>query len=174
MQIVINISEKRYKDILRIADVQLELKHFQTAEQIIANGTPLEQEPTTKNDLGADCISRKAVLDAIDSKAWEFCDYLISKGRNDEQKPVSHFADNLRECVRVELPSVTPKQRIGKWIKSRDGYGNNHYTCPFCKLDIATKYAGTLKDNYCSNCGAKMVEPQECACQWFGSSYSNY
>ena len=41
MKMVIDISEKRYKDILRIADVQLELKHFQTAEQIISNGTPL-------------------------------------------------------------------------------------------------------------------------------------
>lgn len=41
MQIVIEIDEKRYKDILRIADVQLGNKHFKTAEQIIAKGTPL-------------------------------------------------------------------------------------------------------------------------------------
>lgn len=60
-----------------------------------------------------DAISRQAVLDAIDVKAWEFCDYLISKNRNDEQKPVSHFADNLRECVREELPSVTPQPKTG-------------------------------------------------------------
>ena len=40
MQIVIEIDEERYKDILRIADVQLE-KHFKTAEQIIAKGAPL-------------------------------------------------------------------------------------------------------------------------------------
>lgn len=64
----------------------------------------LEQEPC------GDCISREAVLKAIDAKAWEFCDYLISNGRNDEQKPVSHFADNLRECV-GDLPSVTPQQK---------------------------------------------------------------
>ena len=41
MQLLIDIPEKRYKDILRIADVQLENRHFKTAEQIIANGTPL-------------------------------------------------------------------------------------------------------------------------------------
>ncbi len=41
MKIVIDIPEDRYKDIQRIASVQLENYHFQTAEQIIANGTPL-------------------------------------------------------------------------------------------------------------------------------------
>ena len=41
MKIVIDIPEERYKDIQRIAEVQLGLARFQTAEQIIANGTPL-------------------------------------------------------------------------------------------------------------------------------------
>ena len=45
MQIVIEIDEARYKDIQRIAEVQLESNHFQTAEQIIAKGVPIEQEP---------------------------------------------------------------------------------------------------------------------------------
>lgn len=41
MKIVIEIDEARFKDIRRIAEVQLERNHFQTVEQIIANGTPL-------------------------------------------------------------------------------------------------------------------------------------
>jgi hypothetical protein len=45
MQIVIEIDEARYKDIQRIAEVQLESNHFQTAEQILAKGIPIEQEP---------------------------------------------------------------------------------------------------------------------------------
>ena len=44
MQIIIDIPEKRYKEIQRIAEVQLEMSHFQTAEQIIAKGVPIEQE----------------------------------------------------------------------------------------------------------------------------------
>ena len=40
MQIVIDIPEKRYKDILRIAEVQLDMR-TDTVEQIIAKGTPL-------------------------------------------------------------------------------------------------------------------------------------
>ncbi len=49
----------------------------------------------------------------------------------------------------------------GHWIKSRDCYGNNHFTCSFCEHDIATKYSDTWKDNYCSNCGAKMEADKE-------------
>lgn len=44
MKIVIDIDVERYKDIQRIAEVQVERKHFQTAEQIISKGVPLEQE----------------------------------------------------------------------------------------------------------------------------------
>lgn len=41
MKIVIEIDDARFKDIRRIACVQLENYHFKTVEQIIANGTPL-------------------------------------------------------------------------------------------------------------------------------------
>lgn len=41
MEIVIKIDDERYKDIQRVAEVQLDRSRFQTAEQVIANGTPL-------------------------------------------------------------------------------------------------------------------------------------
>lgn len=41
MKVVIDVSENRYKDIQRIASVQLNDSRFKTAEQIIANGIPL-------------------------------------------------------------------------------------------------------------------------------------
>lgn len=41
MKIVIEIDDARFKDIRRIACVQLENYHFKTVEQIIASGTPL-------------------------------------------------------------------------------------------------------------------------------------
>ena len=40
MQIVIDIPEKSYTDIRRIASVQMK-RRFPTLEQIVANGTPL-------------------------------------------------------------------------------------------------------------------------------------
>ena len=113
----------------------------------------LEQEPCE------DAISRQAVLDAIDAKAWEFCNYLISKGRNDEQKPVSLFADNLRECIREDLPPVTPQQKTGycrdcKWWKDSDGAYRRGIDakskCPMNRIEV---YEG---NGYCF-----MFEPQE-------------
>lgn len=95
-----------------------------------------------------DAISRQAVLEAIDVKAWEFCDYLIREGRNDEQKPVSHFADNLRECV-GDLPSVTPQPKMGRWIKDK---------CSICGEERA--WYGQ-NPPYCPDCGCKMKEVEE-------------
>ena len=66
----------------------------------------------------------------------------------------------MNELFNYVLELQKNERMVGSWIKSRDSYGNNHFTCPFCEHDIATK-ADTLGDNYCSNCGAKMVEPQE-------------
>ena len=45
MTLVIEIDEARFKDIQRIAEVQLDMSHFQTAEQVIAKGVPIKQEP---------------------------------------------------------------------------------------------------------------------------------
>lgn len=53
MQVVINIDEARFKDIQRIAEVQIESNHFQTAEQIIAKGTPLQKGHGRIGDLDA-------------------------------------------------------------------------------------------------------------------------
>ena len=102
-----------------------------------------------------DCINREAVLKAIDAKAWEFCDYLISKGRNDEQKPVSHFADNLRECVVEDLPSVTPAPKIGHWIKCIDDSGSSYYLCSACRCGEDFKF------DFCPNCGSDNKEMEE-------------
>ena len=43
MQIVIDIDDKRYKDILRISTVQLKGR-IPTLEQVIANGTPQSKQ----------------------------------------------------------------------------------------------------------------------------------
>ena len=43
MKIVIDVQEERYKEIQRIAEVQLDFNQFQTTEQIIANGMVLDE-----------------------------------------------------------------------------------------------------------------------------------
>ena len=63
--------------------------------------------------------------------------------------------DALMEGIPIP-DNATNERMVGKWIKSRDIYGMNHFTCPFCEHDIATQYADNWDDNYCSNCGARM------------------
>lgn len=52
MKIVIDVSKDRYKDIQRIAEVQLERNHFKTAEQIIASGVPLPEHYKAESEEG--------------------------------------------------------------------------------------------------------------------------
>lgn len=95
-----------------------------------------EQEP-------CDAVSRGAV-----------CDYIAEFVNNEfSTQAECEMVDAMIEGIQ-HLPSVT--QKLGKWIKSRDSYGNNHFTCPFCDHDIATRNADNWDDNYCSNCGARM------------------
>lgn len=60
-----------------------------------------EQEPTTKNDLGDDCVRRKAVLNTL-----ERMDKVL-----DEDRTVDSYKELLKECYKV-LPSVTPQESI--------------------------------------------------------------
>ena len=102
------------------------------------------------------CRKRKVLH--IDGKHYQLCGlcedgYLTESWFKDE--------DLTEDFISPNCPLEEIKPKTGHWIKSRDCYGNYHFTCPFCEHDIATKYADTWEDNYCSNCGAKMDEPQE-------------
>ena len=87
----------------------------------------LEREPCE------DAISRQAVLDLI-------ADYDLSMG----------------QVVRGihALSSVTPKQKMGRWIDTDNYY--RRWKCSECGYHTRDE-----EPNYCPYCGAKMVEPQE-------------
>ena len=70
MKLIIAIDEKQFSDIKRVAEVQLELNHYITAEQIIANGIPYEESKD------GDLISRSALKEAI-AKSQPCCDVWI-------------------------------------------------------------------------------------------------
>ena len=99
----------------------------------------LEQEPNTKNDLGVDCISRKAVLDLP------------------KRTMRNYFGEITAEVIDVKdimkLPLVTPQEpKIGNWI-DREVYDADRWKCSECGR------TEQYKENYCPNCGSKMVEP---------------
>lgn len=109
----------------------------------------LEQEPTTKNDLGVGCISRIETIDYLckhcpdDGECFKDCDEI----------------KHLRQ-----MPSVTPQEpRKGHWEVVSDGYSDNAYICECseCKDTVWVYKDADRKWNYCPNCGADMREGEE-------------
>ena len=101
----------------------------------------LEQEPCE------DCISRKALLDAI----WQ-------KEYGKDYDGVNTL--DIRHINIIEkMPSVKPTRAKGKWIENEDFYGDYYYSCSVCNEDFVTMDGTKPKDNlfyFCPNCGADM------------------
>ena len=115
----------------------------------------LEQQPCE------DCISREATIDAIYEKYIGGKDAIKNAPINDL------YADGLAEAVDAvwELPSVTPKAKIGKWITWKEA-GNEipsetRFECSVCHDAAQTLCNGLdLLSSFCPNCGAKMTESE--------------
>ncbi len=98
----------------------------------------LRQEPCE------DAISRQAAIDTIES--WLSCD-----NYNESEQHIMR----AMQSVLYDLPPVTPQPKMGRWIADVDKWGDivttvNGYRCSECNA------FNTDKDNFCSNCGAKM------------------
>lgn len=95
-------------------------------------------EPTTKNNLGVDCIDRKEFIDWINT--WDITPII--------KRPLIRHVQGM--------PSVTPIRPKGHW--TNDGYCSccNQQTLP---LDISGYASGY--DSFCPNCGADMREVKE-------------
>lgn len=92
----------------------------------------LEKEPCE------DCISRQAVEEIT----WEMPNYTDAL----------NVLTEVRDKVRV-LPSVTPQQKVGKWIR----VDKDKLKCSECEIiHFIAQYTRSANINYCPNCGAKM------------------
>lgn len=116
-----------------------------------------------------DAKLHKVVIEAIKALEQEPCDNAISR---------QEVLDRIRESIETyhnqyttdmlnmwglftqfikEMPPVNPQPKAGHWIKIKPYPLQMHdYECSEClhETDDPT-------ENYCSECGAKMVEPQE-------------
>ena len=114
---------------------------------------PLEQEPTTKNDLGVDCISRDEACRYV----AEFVNHEFSTREEEE------LIDNIITGIE-HLPSVTPQEpRKGHWIHrenmdylDKNKVIHNHFMCQDCGFIHDFIDGHTAQYKYCPNCGAKM------------------
>lgn len=126
------------------------------------------KEPTTKNDLGVDCISRQSVLDKIQrlinaeqNNIDENGDYMnYARERVNAYEAIQFFVEN--DCL---CPSVTPQEpKTGHWVKTPKAVMGEGYMwfCDRCEHQVYQDSSRPYpSENYCPNCGAKMVEPQE-------------
>ena len=96
MKLEIDMPEHHYNNIIAFDSVSLGRVPYKGiimyAINAIKRGKALEQEPTTKNDLGVDCISRFEVTEILNSE---------------------YDIDKMLDRV-DELPSVTPQEP--RWI----------------------------------------------------------
>ena len=93
----------------------------------------LEQEPCD------DAISRQAVLNILDDVVKDY----IKENDFDKAQGVA--------WVKVQkLPSVTPKPKTGRWIRTTDKAEHLVWECDKCS------WQQRFNTNYCPNCGCAM------------------
>ena len=120
----------------------------------------LEQEPTTKNDLGVDCISRQAVIEFVCKNTEE-----ILKDTMPLEVKLSddYLYENIAKIMRNPkvLPSVTPQEpRKGHWIMTGDYFTGAYESIDYVKCSCCGEES-LEEGNYCPNCGADMREVDE-------------
>lgn len=80
---------------------------YHVYSELIDGIDTLEQEPTTKNDLGVDAVRRKAVLNTLDN---------MDSALDNEDRTVETYKELLKECYKV-LPSVTPQEQFKPMVE---------------------------------------------------------
>lgn len=119
------------KEYMKITDKTSEYKFLQeNYEALDIANKALEQQPSD------DCISRAQALHAC-------CD--------EWNKDYKAIMKSIRQ-----LPSVTPQQKIGKWIADY-----RIWKCSNCDASFDTWRHEIVYNKYCPNCGAKMEEVEE-------------
>ena len=104
------------------------------------------EEPTAKNDLGVDAVSRKAVIDLMMQKWGE-----NFSGDDAMQESI--------DAIRV-MPSVTPTK--GHWIEQIDHEENcRTLICSNCDRPALHDGDSIWKHKFCPHCGADMREVEE-------------
>ena len=155
---------------------------YEWAETVRMAIKALEQEPCP------DAISRQAVEDKllklcnelegifadirikeVDDCVCGLCEYDCDHGIDGsafecpgfETDECFKLADEIRHEWQStkDLPSVQPKPKTGHWIVHEKPHGIKYLECPYCNIWYLNDHL--IRNSYCPNCGARMVDPQE-------------
>ena len=113
-----------------------------------------EQEPTSrvKNELKVELNELEPCDDAVSRQKA-----LLSLTGEDLPKDRDKYIALVNERIKA-LPPVRPQEQTGHWIYDDECHEHGHCSeCGYGRVDLVNGEP----HNYCPNCGAKMVEPQE-------------
>ena len=130
---------KEYWDYFKCKELDCGKEWDGHTEEDVTRLLSLKQEPCD------DCISRQAVLDINE----RYCGQMPGYVNHEIWKEIK------------ALQSVTPLQKMGRWIKHDTGH-SIYYDCSLCNCvapctETADKILWKMT-NYCPDCGAKMQE----------------
>lgn len=160
MKLLIDIDEKKYEEIKRIAKAQFELAD-KTEAQIIASGTPI----STDDDLIGRSDLKQAINNVVDEEIG--IDEKWAKGLKYSIKIIDKVPTvNIIQHKDWYLVNMAGAKELldrnrphSEWIEKYCDYGV-YYLCSNCHK-MPSNYEcdykeGAIKTNYCPNCGADM------------------
>ena len=160
-----------YKGLLVANHVILHLPSAQPEVLACGSGELVQESDSLVKDLVKDCISREAVLDAIDKYILgkpEGCTvevkellklstkiYHMPIYRMPSAQPERYWIDS--EGNISALPSAQPERKRGRWLPDNNCYYETRYMCSECKLPFHVETI-MMKPSwrFCPNCGARM------------------
>ena len=114
-----------------------------------------------EQDPCEDCISRTEAIKALEYDLSIEADGGLDKYRTVIKDLLNAIYDTQKKAIE-DLPSIQSKPKTGHWI--RELIRNEKGGCIGAKM-ICSKCGNDNKHdeymNYCPNCGAKMIDPQE-------------
>ena len=145
---------KRLERVIQTGATDKDGMHPISAEVMLEVVKQLSEHGTNLAEVGTDCISRQAAIDALCKlREEDIEDYgcEIPEGFNQDHLDRATFAIK-------QLPPIQPEPKRGKWIKTAR-WGRVYY-CDQCRnyLDFDGVNAGRGSTNFCPNCGADMRE----------------
>ncbi len=117
----------------------------------------LKQEPCE------DCINRQVAIDSLWKALYEYEDRTEKQFQESDELDIGDwivhriFVQNMSDIDRqmiLNVPSVTPKQKTGHWVKINPYPMQMHdYRCSECYHETDDN-----TENYCSECGSRMED----------------